>query len=67
MKDFFLKKDFVIFRVEMEATAKTSNGPMFKVIPSLIKPNDLEALCKYSEAELGEDPSSQFFIPRHSV
>ena len=52
---------------ERAILALKSNGPMFKVIPSLIKPNDLEALCKYSEAELGEDPSSQFFIPRHSV
>ena len=48
----------------MEANAKTSNGPLFKVIPSLIKSKDLEALCKYSNAELGEDPSSQYFIPR---
>ena len=48
----------------MEANAKTSNDPLFKVIPSLIKSTDLEALSKYSNAELGEDPSSQYFIPR---
>ena len=47
----------------METTAKT-NGPLFKIEPSLICPRDLEALCKYSQAELGEDPSSQYFIPR---
>ena len=47
----------------MEPTPKTI-GPLFKLTPSLIPPKDLDALCKYAQAELGEDPSSQYFMPR---
>ena len=41
-----------------------SNGPLFKVSSSLLTSEDQEALSFYSKTELGEDPSSKFFIPR---